>query len=133
MCLFNIKHAEGIHRITDVKKHKNNIELRTVTGEKLYIVAFSDETYTVYDDRFAGASKQMNSIEAYEIDGSFRNLDFDPMRSLFANSFNRLIEELSNFVGSNKLFNLDDVKEEITKEIKGVHFKIITDTKKYQY
>ncbi|ETT86561.1 hypothetical protein MKZ08_10615 [Viridibacillus sp. FSL R5-0477] len=133
MSLFNIKHTEGIHSITDVKKHKNNIELHTVTGEELYIVAFSDETYTVYDDRFAGASKQMNSIEAYEIDGSFRNLDFDAMRSLFSNSFDRLMDELSTYVGSNKLVNLDDVKEEITKEIKGIHFKIITDTKKYQY
>ncbi|WP_102691695.1 hypothetical protein [Rummeliibacillus pycnus] len=132
MSLFNIRHADGIHIIVDVKKHKNHIELRTTTGEELFIIALTDENYTVYDDRFAGASKQMNSIEAFQIDGSFRNLDFDNMRTLFTDSFERLMDELAKYVGSNELVNLETLKESVTKDVKGIYFKIISDTKTYQ-
>ncbi len=37
MTLFKLYHSDGIHIITDVKKHKTNIELKTITGEVLYI------------------------------------------------------------------------------------------------
>ena len=132
MSLFFIKHKHGIHEITDVKKHTTNIELRTTTGEILHIIVITDENYTVYDDRFAGASKQLNSIEAYDIDGSFRHIDFDTMRELFSNAFSQLIDTLSKFVGLNQLVNLDDIRHEVSDHNKGLHFKIITDTKIYQ-
>ena len=132
MSLFFIKHNRGIHEITDVKKHKTNIELSTATGEVLHIIVITDENYTVYDDRFAGASKQLNSIEAYDIDGSFRNNDFDNMRELFSSAFTQLIDTLSKFVGSNQLVNLDDIRHEVSDHNKGLHFKIITDTKIYE-
>ena len=132
MSLFFIKHKHGIHEITDVKKLTTNIELRTTTGEILHIIVVTDENYTVYDDRFAGASKQLNSIEAYDIDGSFRHIDFDNMRELFSNAFSQLIDTLSQFVGSNKLVNLDDIRHEVSDHNKGLHFKLITDTKIYQ-
>ena len=132
MSLFFIKHKHGIHEITDVKKHTTNIELRTTTGEILHIIVVTDENYTVYDDRFAGASKQLNSIGAYDIDGSFRHIDFDNMRELFSNAFSQLIDTLSQFVGSNKLVNLDDIRHEVSDHNKGLHFKLITDTKIYQ-
>lgn len=132
MSLFNIRHAEGIHIIVDVKKHKNHIELKTITGEELFIIAITDESYTVYDDRFAGASKQMNSIEAFQIDGSFRSLDFDNMRKLFTDSFNCLMDELAKFVGTKELADLDAIKRALSKDVKGIYFKIISDTKTYQ-
>ncbi len=132
MSLFFIKHNHGIHEITDVKKRTTNIELRTATGEVLHIIVITDENYTVYDDRFAGASKQLNSIEAYDIDGSFRNNDFDNMRELFSSAFTQLIDTLSKFVGSNQLVNLDDIRHEVSDHNKGLHFKIITDTKIYE-
>ena len=132
MSLFFIKHKHGIHEITDVKKHTTNIELRTTTGEILHIIVITDENYTVYDDRFAGAAKQLNSIEAYDIDGSFRHIDFDTMRELFSNAFSQLIDTLSKFVGSNQLVNLDDIRHEVSDHNKGLHFKLITDTKIYQ-
>lgn len=132
MSLFFIKHNRGIHEITDVKKHKTNIELSTATGEVLHIIVITDENYTVYDDRFAGASKQLNSIEAYDIDGSFRNNDFDNMRELFSSAFTQLIDTLSKFVGSNQLVNLDDIRHEVSDHNKGLHFKVITDTKIYE-
>ena len=132
MSLFFIKHKQGIQEITDVKKHKTNIELSTATGEVLHIIVITDENYTVYDDRFAGASKQLNSIEAYDIDGSFRNIDFDNMRELFSSAFTQLIDTLSKFVGSNQLVNLDDIRHEVSDHNKGLHFKVITDTKIYE-
>ncbi|MBO2535841.1 MULTISPECIES: hypothetical protein [Rummeliibacillus] len=132
MSLFNIRHAEGIHIIVDVKKHKNHIELKTVTGEELFIIALTDESYTVYDDRFAGASKQMNSIEAFQIDGNFRNLDFDNMRKLFTDSFDCLIDEFAKYVGTNELVDLDAIKDALSKDAKGIYFKIISDKTPYQ-
>lgn len=132
MSLFFIKHNHGIHEITDVKKHKTNIELRTATGEVLHIIAITDENYTVYDDRFAGASKQLNSIEAYDIDGSFRNIDFDNMRELFSSAFTQLIDIFSKFVGLNQLVNLDDIRHEVSDHIRGLQFKVISDTKIYE-
>ena len=132
MSLFFIKHKHGIHEITDVKKHKTNIELSTATGEVLHIIVITDENYTVYDDRFAGASKQLNSIEAHDIDGSFRHIDFDTMRELFSSAFTQLIDTLSKFVGSNQLVNLDDIRHEVSDHNKGLHFKVITDTKIYE-
>ena len=132
MSLFFIKHNRGIHEITDVKKHTTNIELRTATGEVLHIIVITDENYTVYDDRFAGASKQLNSIEAYDIDGNFRNTDFDNMRELFSSAFTQLIDTLSKFVGANQLVNLDDIRHEVSDHNKGLHFKVITDTKIYE-
>ena len=132
MSLFFIKHKHGIHEITDVKKHTTNIKLRTTTGEVLHIIVITDENYTVYDDRFAGASKQLNSIEAYDIDGSFRHIDFDNMRELFSSAFSQLIDTLSKFVGSNQLVNLDDIRHEVSDHNKGLHFKVITDTKMYE-
>ena len=104
----------------------------TATGEVLHIIVITDENYTVYDDRFAGASKQLNSIEAYDIDGSFRNIDFDNMRELFSSAFTQLIDTLSKFVGSNQLVNLDDIRHEVSDHNKGLHFKVITDTKIYE-
>ncbi|WP_431029792.1 hypothetical protein [Lysinibacillus sp. LZ02] len=133
MSLFFIKHTHGIHEVTDVKKHKTNIELRTATGEILHLIVITDESYTVYDDRFAGAAKQLNSIEVYDIDGSFRNIDFDTMRQMFSNAFTELLETLSQFVGSNQLVNLDEIRHEVSDHNKGLHFKIITDTKMYEY
>ena len=132
MSLFFIKHKHGIHEITDVKKHKTNIELRTATAEVLHIIVITDESYTVYDDRFAGASKQLNSIEAYDIDGNFRNIDFDNMRELFSGAFTQLLDTLGQFVGSKELVNLDDIRHEVSDNNKGLQFKVITDTKIYE-
>ncbi|MGM9951687.1 MAG: hypothetical protein ACI33P_16245 [Lysinibacillus sp.] len=131
MSLFFIKHKHGIHEITDVKKKKTNVELRTATGEVLHIIVITDEQYTVYDDRFAGASKQLNSIEAYDIEGNFRNIDFDNMRTLFTNAFSQLLDTLAQFVGSDQLVDLDDIRHEVSDHNKGLHFKIITDTQNY--
>ena len=131
MSLFFIKHKHGIHEITDVKKKKTNVELCTATGEVLHIIVITDEQYTVYDDRFAGASKQLTSIEAYDIEGSFRNIDFDNMRTLFANALSELLDTLAPFVGSNQLVDLDDIRHEVSDHNKGLHFKIITNEQNY--
>jgi hypothetical protein len=131
MSLFFIKHKHGIHEITDVKKNKTNVELRTATGEVLHIIVITDEQYTVYDDRFAGASKRLNSIEAYDIEGNFRNIDFDNMRSLFTNAFSQLLDTLAQFVGSNQLVDLDSIRHEVSDHNKGLHFKVITDPQNY--
>ncbi len=131
MSLFFIKHKHGIHEITDVKKHKTNVELRTATGEVLHIIVITDEQYTVYDDRFAGASKRLNSIEAYDIEGNFRNIDFDNMRTLFTNAFSQLLDTLAQFVGSNQLVDLDSIRHEVSDHNKGLQFKIITDPQNY--
>lgn len=103
MKLFKLYHSDGIHIITDVKKHKTNIELKTITGEVLYIIVVTDENYTVYDDRFAGASKQLNSVEAFDIDGNFRSLDFDNMRLLFKEAFTKLLQEIAECVNENMM------------------------------
>ena len=131
MSLFFIKHKHGIHEITDVKKKKTNVELRTATGEVLHIIVITDEQYTVYDDRFAGASKRLNSIEAYDIEGNFRNIDFDNMRTLFTNALSELLDTLAQFVGSNQLVDLDDIRHEVSDHNKGLHFKIITNEQNY--
>ncbi len=131
MSLFFIKHKHGIHEITDVKKKKTNVELRTTTGEVLHIIVITDEQYTVYDDRFAGASKRLNSIEAYDIEGNFRNIDFDNMRTLFTNAFSQLLDTLAQFVGSKQLVDLDDIRHEVSDHNKGLYFKIITDPQNY--
>ena len=131
MSLFFIKHKHGIHEITDVKKKKTNVELRTTTGEVLHIIVITDEQYTVYDDRFAGASKRLNSIEAYDIEGNFRNIDFDNMRTLFTNALSELLDTLAQFVGSNQLVDLDDIRHEVSDHNKGLHFKIITNEQNY--
>lgn len=129
MHLFKMKHTDGIHIIDDVKKHKNNLQLQTITGEELFIIAVTDENYTVYDDRFAGASKQLNSIEAFDINGSFRSLDFDNMRNLFTKAFDHLLEEIATLITSEELVNLDALKEKIAAEVPGIHFKIISNDK----
>ncbi len=131
MSLFFIKHKHGIHEITDVKKKKTNVELRTATGEVLHIIVITDEQYTVYDDRFAGASKRLNSIEAYDIEGNFRNIDFDNMRTLFTNALSELLDTLARFVDSNQLVDLDDIRHEVSGHNKGLHFKIITNEQNY--
>lgn len=131
MSLFFIKHKHGIHEITDVKKKKTNVELRTATGEVLHIIVITDEQYTVYDDRFAGASKRLNSIEAYDIEGNFRNIDFDNMRTLFTNALSELLDTLAQFVGSNQLVDLDDIRHEVSGHNKGLHFKVITKEQNY--
>ena len=131
MSLFFIKHKHGIHEITDVKKKKTNVELRTATGEVLHIIVITDEQYTVYDDHFAGASKRLNSIEAYDIEGNFRNIDFDNMRTLFTNALSEVLDTLAQFVGSNQLVDLDDIRHEVSDHNKGLHFKIITNEQNY--
>ncbi len=134
MKLFKLYHSDGIHIITDVKKHKTNIELKTITGEILYIIVVTDENYTVYDDRFAGASKQLNSVEAFDIDGSFRSLDFDNMRSLFKEAFTKLLQEIAECVNDgDELVDLDTLRHKVSAQIKGIHFRVISDTKKYEY
>ncbi|MEG0448729.1 MAG: hypothetical protein RR595_02605 [Lysinibacillus sp.] len=134
MKLFKLHHRDGIHIITDVKKHKTNIELKTITNEVLHIIVVTDENYTVYDDRFAGASKQLNSVEAFDIDGSFRSLDFDNMRGLFREAFTKLLDEIAQCVNDkDELIDLDTLRLNVSAQIKGIHFKIITDTKKYEY
>lgn len=129
MHLFKMKHADGIHIIVDVKKHKNNLQLQTITGEELFIIAVTDENYTVYDDRFAGASKQLNSIEAFDINGSFRSLDFDSMRNLFTSAFDHLLEHIAQLIETQAVINLDELKEKIAKEVPGIYFKIISNEK----
>ena len=129
MHLFKMKHTDGIHIIDDVKKHKNNLQLQTITGEELFIIAVTDENYTVYDDRFAGASKQLNSIEAFDINGSFRSLDFDNMRDLFTKAFDHLLEHIAALITNEELINLDVLKEKIAAEVPGIHFKIIPNDK----
>lgn len=134
MKLFKLYHSDGIHIITDVKKHKTNIELKTITGEVLHIVVVTDENYTVYDDRFAGASKQLNSVEAYDIDGSFRSLDFDNMRELFREAFTKLLHEIADCVnGKDELVDIDTLRHKISAQIKGIHFRVISDTTKFEY
>ncbi|MFJ6211552.1 hypothetical protein [Lysinibacillus sp. NPDC092081] len=133
MKLFKLYHSDGIHIITDVKKHKTNIELKTITGEVLYIIVVTDENYTVYDDRFAGASKQLNSVEAFDIDGNFRSLDFDNMRSLFKEAFTKLLQEIAECVNENdELVDIDTLRHKVSAQIKGIHFRVISDTKKYE-
>lgn len=129
MHLFKMKHADGIHIIVDVKKHKNNLQLQTITGEELFIIGVTDENYTVYDDRFAGASKQLNSIEAFDINGSFRSLDFDSMRDLFTRAFVHLLEHIVDLMEQDQVINLDQLKEQIAKEVPGIYFKIISNEK----
>jgi len=129
MHLFKMKHADGIHIIDDVKKHKNNLQLQTITGEELFIIAITDENYTVYDDRFAGASKQLNSIEAFDINGSFRSLDFDHMRALFTKAFDHLLEHIATLITTETLVNLDELKQQIAVEVPGIHFKIVSNDK----
>lgn len=129
MHLFKMKHADGIHIIVDVKKHKNNLQLQTITGEELFIIGVTDESYTVYDDRFAGASKQLNSIEAFDINGSFRSLDFDSMRELFTRAFGYLLEHIAELMVDDQVINLEQLKEQIAEEVPGIYFKIISNEK----
>lgn len=125
MSLFYIKHKHGIHEILDVRKHKTNIELRTSTKDTIHIIILTDDSYTVYDDRFAGASKQLSSIEAFAIDSSFRNNDFDHMRDLFTTAFSELIETLANYVGKNSIIDLDSIRHDVSDHFKGLHFKVL--------
>lgn len=125
MSLFFIKHKHGIHEVLDVRKHKTNIELRTATKDTIHIIILTDESYTVYDDRFAGASKQLSSVEAFDIDSSFRNNDFDHMRDLFTNAFSELLETLASCVGKNTIVDLDSIRHDISDHFKGLHFKVI--------
>lgn len=129
MHLFKMKHADGIHIIVDVKKHKNNLQLQTITGEELFIIGVTDENYTVYDDRFAGASKQLNSIEAFDINGSFRSLDFDSMRDLFTRAFVHLLAHIADLMAQDAVIDLDQLKEQISEEVPGIYFKIISNEK----
>lgn len=128
MSLFFMKHKYGIHEILDVRKHKTNIELRTSTNDIMHIIILTDESYTVYDDRFAGASKQLSSLEAFDIDGSFRNIDFDHMRELFTNAFSELLQTLSNYVGQNTIVDLDSIRHDVSDHFKGINFKVMLDT-----
>lgn len=127
MSLFYIKHKFGIHEILDLKKNCTNIELRTTSNETLHIIIVTDESYTVYDDRFAGASKQLSSIEAFDINSSFRNNDFDHMRELFSNVLKKLFDNLGEYVGKGDLINLDTLRHKISDDFKGVYFKILSD------
>ena len=131
MSLFYIKHQNGIHEVTDVKKHKTNIELKTCSNEVLHIIVVTDESYTVYDDRFAGASKRLNSVEVFDFDGSFRNIDFDHMRKKFTEAFDELLNSLAIYVGKNTVVDLDNIHHEVSDKFSGLHFKIITDTNAY--
>ena len=112
MSLFFIKHKFGIHEIMDVKKHCTNIELLTTSHETLHIIIVTDESYTVYDDRFAGASKQLSSVEAFDINSSFRNNDFDHMRELFSNALTKLFDKLGEHVGKEKMVDLDTLRHD---------------------
>ena len=125
MSLFFIKHRHGIHEILDVRKHKTNIELRTSTKDTIHIVIVTDDSYTVYDDRFAGASKQLSSLEAFDIESGFRNNDFDHMRNLFSNAFSELLETLSTYVGTHTIVDLDSIRHDVSDHFKGLHFKVI--------
>lgn len=125
MSLFFIKHKHGIHEILDVRKHKTNIELRTSTKDTIHIIILTDDSYTVYDDRFAGASKKLSSLEAFDIDSSFRNSDFDHMRELFTNAFAELLETLANCVGKNTIVDLDSIRHDVSDHFKGLHFKVM--------
>ena len=127
MSLFYIKHKFGIHEILDLKKHSTNIELRTTSNETLHIIIVTDESYTVYDDRFAGASKQLSSIEAFDINSSFRNSDFDHMRELFSNVLTKLFDCLGDYVGKGAMIDLETLRHDISKDYKGVYFKILSD------
>lgn len=134
MKLFKLYHSNVIHIITNVKKHKTNIELKTITNEVLHIIVVTDENYTVYDDRFAGASKQLNSVEAFDIDGSFRSLDFDNMRELFREAFTKLLHEIADCVnGKDELVDIDTLPHKVSAQIKGIHFRVISDTTKFEY
>ncbi|MER1998589.1 MAG: hypothetical protein ABS882_02350 [Lysinibacillus sp.] len=133
MSLFFIKHKYGIHEVIDVVKRKTNIELKTNSNEILHIIVVTDDSYTVYDDRFAGASKKLNSLELFDIDGSFRNIDFDEIRLKFSEAFNELISALSTHVGKNAVIDLDNIRHEVSDKFTGLHFKIITDTNSYPY
>lgn len=127
MSLFYIKHKFGIHEITDVKKHSTNIELRTTSNETLHIIILTDDSYTVYDDRFAGASKQLSSVEAFDINSSFRNSDFDHMRDLFSNALTKLLDTLGQGVGTQNVVDIDTLRHDISENFKGIYFKIISD------
>lgn len=133
MSLFYIKHRNGIHEVIDVVKRKTNIELKTNSNEILHIIVVTDEKYTVYDDRFAGASKQLNSLELFDIDGSFRNIDFDDIRVKFREAFDELLNALSVYVGKNALVELDNIRHVVSDKFTGLHFKVITDTNNYTY
>lgn len=133
MSLFFIKHKNGIHEVSDVVKRKTNVELKTNSNEILHIIVVTDENYTVYDDRFAGASKKLNSLELFDIDGSFRNIDFDEMRVKFSEAFNELVNALAVHVGKNAVIDLDNIRHEVSDKFTGLHFKITTDTNSYTY
>lgn len=128
MSLFIMKHQYGIHEILDVRKHKTNVELRTSTNDIIHIIIMTDESYTVYDDRFAGASKQLSSLEAFDINSSFRNSDFDHMRALFTNAFSDLLETLSTYVGKSTIVDLDSIRHDVSDHFKGIYFKVMLDT-----
>lgn len=133
MSLFFIKHAGGIHEITDLRLRQTTIELLTATNIHLHLVLVTDDSYTVYDDRFAGASKRLNSIEVFDINGSFRNIDFDEIRTKFRRAFEELLEELTKYVGQNKVVDLDKLNNEINEHFKGLNFVISLDTNIISY
>ena len=133
MSLFFIKHKNGIHEVIDIVKRKTNIELKTNSNEILHIIVVTDDSYTVYDDRFAGASKQLNSLELFDIDGSFRNIDFDHMRQKLTDAFDELLNALAVYVGKNSVIDLDNIRHEVSDKFNGLHFKIITDANSYTY
>lgn len=127
MSLFFIKHQAGIHEITDLRLRQSTIELLTTTGVKLHLVGVTDDSYTVYDDRFAGASKRLNSIEVFDINGSFKNNDFDPMRVKFEKAFQELLEELAKYVGKNEVVDLVKLNHDISDHFNGLNFAITLD------
>lgn len=133
MSLFYIKHPGGIHEITDLKMRQTNIELVTAVGTKLHLVIITDDSYTVYDDRFAGASKRLNSIEVFDMNGSFKNVDFDPMRFKFVKAFEELLEELAKFVGKNEIVDLNELNHEISEHFHGLNFAITLDPNIFTY
>lgn len=94
----------------------------------------TDENYTVYDDRFTSASKQLNSVEAFDIDGSFRSLDFDNMRELFKVAFTKLLHEIADCVNDkDRLVDIDTLRYKISAQLKGIHFRVISNTKNFEF
>ena len=55
------------------------------------------------------------------------------MRSLFKEAFTRLMQEIAECVNDNsELVDIDTLRHKISAQIKGIHFRVISDTKKYE-
>ena len=73
-------------------------------------------------------------MEAFDIDGNFRSLDFDNMRLLFKEAFTKLLQEIAECVNENdELVDIDTLRHKVSAQINGIHFRVISDTKNTRF